>query len=81
MSLDKSITHGKESRKSYQGAKGWKKMSEFDNKGCAFSKDADMETCKQCAKEHNMPYEQCCLDFCGEFEFCKGCKSGIYQER
>lgn len=55
-------------------------MSEFDsgncNESCTYSKNADMSTCRQCVKEHNMPHEECCLDFCGEFEFCKDCKIG-----
>lgn len=57
-------------------------MSEFDggncNESCTYSKNADMSTCKRCAKEYNMPHEDCCLDFCGTFEFCNGCKNGIH---
>lgn len=56
-------------------------MSEFDsdncNESCTYSKNADMSICRKCATEHNMLYEQCCLDFCGEFEdyaaSCGGC--------
>lgn len=35
-------------------------------------------TCKSCQKQYEMPYEHCCLDECGEHQFCQGCKKGIY---
>lgn len=55
-------------------------MSEFDVNSCLYMTGADMEDCRRCAKEHNMPHEECCLDWCGAFGFCKGCKNGIYKK-
>ncbi len=34
--------------------------------------------CKQCSENYNMRYDFCCLNECGEHEFCKGCNCGIY---
>lgn len=35
--------------------------------------------CNQCQTEYNMPHSYCCLDECGEHEFCRGCNHGIYE--
>lgn len=35
--------------------------------------------CKECAKLFKMPHVYCCLDECGEHEFCRGCNHGIYE--
>lgn len=57
-------------------------MSEFDagncNESCIYSKNADMQTCRECQKVHNMPHSDCCLEWCGSFEFCKSCKNRMY---
>lgn len=59
-------------------------MSEFDsgncNESCRYSKNADMSICRKCQNEYDMPHDVCCLEWCGEFEFCIGCKNGIYKE-
>ena len=34
--------------------------------------------CYTCQKEHDMPLRFCCLYECGEHDFCKKCKCGIY---
>lgn len=34
--------------------------------------------CKSCQKQYEMPYEFCCLDECGEHEFCRNCNKGVY---
>jgi hypothetical protein len=34
--------------------------------------------CKDCEVKYKMPHEYCCLEECGEHEFCKDCKSVIY---
>lgn len=59
-------------------------MSEFDsdncNEGCRYSKNADMFICRKCQNEYDMPRNDCCLEWCGAFDFCKDCKNGIYKE-
>lgn len=59
-------------------------MSEFDvgncNESCRYSKNVDANICEKCAETNNMPYKQCCLEFCGEIEFCRGCKRGICKD-
>lgn len=35
-------------------------------------------TCKECAQKYNFPFDYCCLAECGEHEFCRNCKCGIY---
>ena len=57
-------------------------MSEFDNENCtnkcSYSENPTAETCAICVKEHNLPYDFCCLDICGEYEFCEHCDDGVY---
>lgn len=56
-------------------------MSEFDNNPnevCRYAKNPDMGVCKKCAEEYKMPHLWCCLEWCGELEFCNGCVNGIY---
>ena len=38
-----------------------------------------VKTCAECQKEFNMPEAYCCLDECGEHEFCRSCNHGIYE--
>ena len=37
--------------------------------------------CISCQKQYEMPYKFCCLEECGEHEFCRGCNKGIYQKK
>lgn len=37
--------------------------------------------CTTCTVVHRMPYHFCCLYECGEHEFCRNCKGGIYYEK
>lgn len=37
--------------------------------------------CKKCVVAYHMPYHFCCLYECGEHEFCRNCKGGIYYEK
>lgn len=34
--------------------------------------------CKECSKKYQLPFGYCCLIECGQHEFCRGCKKGIY---
>lgn len=35
--------------------------------------------CRECAKKFNMPlWDICCLNECGQHEFCRNCEKGIY---
>lgn len=45
-----------------------------NGKNCQGVKD-----CKECGVVYNMPYVYCCLDECGEHEFCRRCNHGIYE--
>ena len=46
---------------------------------CGVEKQRDANHfCLECQIKHEMPYYFCCLDECGEHEFCKGCTSGVY---
>ena len=38
----------------------------------------DCPICKSCQKQYQMPHIYCCLEECGEHEFCKNCDKGIY---
>ena len=37
--------------------------------------------CSRCHKKYNMKYNYCCLNECGEHEFCRGCYKGIYENK
>lgn len=32
--------------------------------------------CISCQEQYQMPYKYCCLDECGQHEFCKNCEKG-----
>lgn len=34
--------------------------------------------CLDCQQKYQMPHSYCCLDECGEHEFCRNCHEGIY---
>lgn len=36
--------------------------------------------CIECARKYKFKYEWCCLIYCGESEFCRGCERGAYTE-
>lgn len=36
------------------------------------------EDCVLCHDKYQMPHWACCLQECGEHEFCRGCDKGIY---
>lgn len=40
--------------------------------------DCSDEICSICAEIYQYPYRFCCLNECGEHEFCRGCDKGIY---
>ena len=46
---------------------------------CGVEKQRDANHfCLECQIKHKMPYYFCCLDECGEHEFCRDCPSGVY---
>lgn len=38
------------------------------------------ENCNICMNRYNMPYYFCCLEECGEHEFCGNCTHEIYSQ-
>lgn len=37
--------------------------------------------CYECQKEFDMKHYYCCLYECGEHEFCRNCRDGIYSKK
>ena len=56
----------------------------MESNKCKYSDNVSKATCKICYKKFKMCTEldkgPCCLDLCGEYEKCRGCKRGIYSE-
>lgn len=52
---------------------------------CIFNEITDLATpsasdCDNCQSMFSMPHGYCCLEECGEHEFCVGCEHGIYED-
>ena len=41
-------------------------------------KDGIEINCQECQQGYKCPYDICCLDECGQHEFCRSCNLGIY---
>lgn len=50
---------------------------------CEFNKRSkfqpSLNDCDICKRMYHMPHNYCCLEECGEHEFCINCAHGIYQ--
>ena len=50
------------------------------SKSCIYSAYPNNEVCRECIERYDMPYPYCCLDECGEHEFCGDCGNGVYKQ-
>lgn len=76
----KTLEYGKSWRK-----RGFKKedivlTDDSKSKSCTYSAYPNNEVCRECSKRYDMPYPYCCLDECGEHEFCRDCANGVYKQ-
>lgn len=49
--------------------------------GCKFCKHPNWVRCVECHNQYEMPHPYCCLNECGEHQFCGNynkCNKGIY---
>lgn len=51
---------------------------------CEYNKrtgeEATLHDCEKCQEEYELPFSHCCLNGCGEHEFCRNCENGIYKQ-
>lgn len=52
---------------------------------CTFNRITCFKTpatsdCDYCISMFHMPHGYCCLEECGEHEFCRNCNHGLYQQ-
>lgn len=51
---------------------------------CVYNELSDEEPtindCSKCEEKYNFPHEFCCLQYCGEHDFCRNCNHGIYEK-
>lgn len=40
-----------------------------------------LSSCYTCKDEFDMSHHYCCLYECGEHEFCRNCRDGIYSQK
>jgi hypothetical protein len=51
----------------------------FDRVPCTYENiNKESYDCEKCHKQYETPHRYCCLNECGEHEFCRSCSKGIY---